>query len=318
MTDELVFKDERKEPRDIADQAWTVLIVDDEEEVHAVTKLALSDFEFCGRRLRFVHAYSAAEAKMILRERSDIALVLLDVVMESETAGLSVVEFVRNELGNRFLRIILRTGQPGQAPELDVIRLYDINDYKNKTELTQTRLYTTIYTSLSAYRDLVALDANRRGLEKVIEASAHIFELQSLAKFTQGVLEQLTALLFLGTDAVMIHASGAAVQAQLEIVAGTGSYALLSGQNAREALPATVLERIEDARRAELPIYGKNYFVRDQRNGDELIFYVGADAPLSVPDRSLIDLFCQNVAIAYKNVVRFEGLSHSGTRTDQS
>ena len=303
MNDELTFADEPAAATSVL-HAWQLLIVDDDVEVHTVTELALSDFRFAGRSLQFLHAYSGEEAQQLLRAHPEIALVLLDVVMEHERAGLQVVEFVRNELNNRFTRIVLRTGEPGQAPEIDVITRYDINDYKNKTELTRTRLFTTVYTGLATYRDLVALDAHRRGLEKVIEASAHIFEMRSMAQFTQGVLEQLSALLFLGQDSVMVHCSGVAAEelGTLRIVAATGSFATLLGHDARASLPAEVLGRIEAARRAQTNVYGHDYFVRDQKNGDELVFYIGADAPMSVPDRRLIELFCENVAIAHRNL----------------
>lgn len=293
---------------------WTLLIVDDDREVHTVTELALSDFRFAGRGLDFLHAYSGEEAKCVLREHPETALVLLDVVMESERAGLDVVEYVRTELQNRFVRIVLRTGQPGQAPELDVITRYDINDYKNKTELTRTRLFTTVYTGLATYRDLVALDANRRGLEKVIEASARIFEMRSMSRFTQGVLEQLGALLFFGQSSVMVHCSGVAAEERdvLRIVAATGTYAGLLGRDARAVLPQAVVDRIEAARTAETSLFGPDYFVRDQKNGEELIFYVGADAPLSVPDRRLVELFCRNVAIAHRNLRTLQSLVGGG------
>lgn len=309
MSDDLIFIDEPASAAALQG-TWPLAIVDDDPEVHSVTELALSDFRFGGRGLTFLHAYSGEEAQAMLRAHPEVALVLLDVVMETERAGLKVVEFVRNELKNHFIRIILRTGEPGQAPELDVITRYDINDYKNKTELTRTRLFTTVYTGLTTYRDLVALEANRRGLEKVIEASAHIFEMRSMAQFTQGVLEQLSALLFLGHDSVMVHCSGVAAEGQgaLRIVAATGSYAPLLGHDARAVLPSLVIERIEAARTSDSLVYGTDYFVRDQKNGDELIFYIGADVPLSVPDRRLVDLFCQNAAIAHRNIRLLQNL----------
>ena len=137
MDDDLVFADDEEGLESNGEALrWPLLIVDDEEEVHAVTKLALSGFEFAGRGLEFVSAHSASEAREVLRERRDIAVILLDVVMETDHAGLEVADFVRNVIENRFARIVLRTGQPGQAPEREVIRRYDINDYKEKTELT--------------------------------------------------------------------------------------------------------------------------------------------------------------------------------------
>ena len=306
MSNELKFADEPASPP-VSNGEWLLLIVDDEREVHSVTTLALQEFTFIGRKLRFLHAYSGAEAKQILKEQPDIALTLLDVVMETEQAGLDVVQYVRNVLGNKFIRIILRTGQPGQAPELDVITRYDINDYKYKTDLTRERLFTTVYTGLSTYRDLTALDANRRGLDKVIDALARINELRSLEHFAQGVLEQLTALLFLDRDAVMVHAAGIAARDQtqsLEIVAATGAFAPWVGRDALQVLPPEVLQRIQTARGHPGPHYGANYFIGDQPDSEngELLFYVGANRTLSSPDGELIEKFCKHVSIAYGNL----------------
>ena len=111
---------------------WVILIVDDEPQVHEVTELVMADFEFGGRHLLFLHAYSAAEARSLLLGRDDVALILLDVVMESEHAGLDLAREIREGMGNARSRIVLRTGQPGQAPEEHVIKHYDINDYKEK------------------------------------------------------------------------------------------------------------------------------------------------------------------------------------------
>lgn len=285
---------------------WTVLVVDDEPEIHTVTTLALEGMRFCGHGLRFLHAHSGAEAREILRKHREVSLILLDVVMETDHAGLEVVEYVRNGLGDPFVRIILRTGQPGQAPELQVITRYDINDYRHKTELTRERLYTTVYTALSTYRDLIALDANRRGLEKVIRATADLFEADSIEHLAQGVLEQLIALLFLRRDAVMLHAAGVAATGpgnELVIVAGTGQYAPLVGRSASSSLPSAVLAQIAEARGADCPVFGPNYFVRRDVNGStgEWVFYIAADQPLGEPDRVLIELFCRNVALARRH-----------------
>ena len=94
---------------------WKVILVDDDEEVHAVTKLVLSSFEWDGRSLEFLSAYSAAQAEKIFQEHDDIAIALIDVVMETDDAGLRLIKNVRNKLKNNTTRIVLRTGQPGQA-----------------------------------------------------------------------------------------------------------------------------------------------------------------------------------------------------------
>jgi CheY-like chemotaxis protein len=134
---------------------WKVLLVDDEPDIHDITKLTLSRFRLDGRGLTFLHAYTGEQAKEVLAREKDIALVFLDVVMEREDSGLEVARWMRQELDNQFTRIVLRTGQPGQAPEERVIVDYDINDYKEKTELDRTKLFTTTFAALRAYRDIM-------------------------------------------------------------------------------------------------------------------------------------------------------------------
>ncbi len=139
----------RKEDESL--EKWKILIVDDEEDIHSVTRIALKGFTFRGKPLEFYDAYSAAEAEKILKDHPDVALILLDVVMETTNAGLDLVKIIRDKLGNKVTQIIIRTGQPGQAPEREVIVSYEINDYKTKTELTSFKLFTVALASLRAF-----------------------------------------------------------------------------------------------------------------------------------------------------------------------
>jgi phosphoserine phosphatase RsbU/P len=169
--------------------AWQVLIVDDEPEVHDVTRLALQELVFRDRRLAFYSAYSAAEACAMLEGDNEIALVLLDVVMESDNAGLDLVRDIRERLGNQTVRIILRTGQPGQAPERSVVLDYDINDYCSKTDLTAQRLVTSVVSALRAYLAIDGLDALNRTLEA--EVAERTRELQAANDHLQASLTEL-------------------------------------------------------------------------------------------------------------------------------
>lgn len=137
------------------EDGWKVLIVDDEPDVHSLTKLLLRNFQYRGRGLVYISAYSAAEAQILLRDNPDIALVLLDVVMETEHAGLALVDYIRNELGNRSVQIVIRTGQAGQAPPLTVISNHGINDYREKTDLTQQTMILTVVKALRLYEDFL-------------------------------------------------------------------------------------------------------------------------------------------------------------------
>jgi serine phosphatase RsbU (regulator of sigma subunit) len=143
---------------DALNPRWRILIVDDEESVHQVTRLALDGFQFDGRGLDIDSAFSAAHARELLADSREYALMLVDVVMETDHAGLDFVNYVRNNLGNRLSRIVLRTGQPGLAPEKDVILKFDIDDYKAKTELTVDKLHTVVVTSLRSYQEIARIE----------------------------------------------------------------------------------------------------------------------------------------------------------------
>ncbi len=157
--DKIHFAEEQKEwnmpagnNHSIPSEPWKILITDDDKDIHYITDQVLSDFTFKGRTLSFLHAYSKKESEKILRDNPDIAVILLDVVLETDNAGLELIRYIRKELNNSITQIVIRTGQPGHAPEQSVIDKYEINDYRTKTELTAQKLFTLITTSLRAYR----------------------------------------------------------------------------------------------------------------------------------------------------------------------
>jgi response regulator RpfG family c-di-GMP phosphodiesterase len=268
----------------------------------------LKDFEFDGRGLYFLHAYSAEEARLLLEQHDDIAVALVDVVMESEHAGLDLVRHIRDTLKNDIIRLVLRTGQPGQAPERQVISEYDINDYKEKTELTAQKLFSTIYTSLRSYRDLMALVNNRRGLEHIIHASAHLFAIPHLNEFIQGVLEQLVALLYLGEDAVYVGCECIACEHQKgtsTIVAATGRFSHLVGLNPDNKLEPHILQLVRQAQEQKQSILRDRDFIGyfQPQDGREDVVYVCSNHPLTQSDLGLIEMFLHNVSIAYENVI---------------
>jgi DNA-binding MarR family transcriptional regulator/CheY-like chemotaxis protein len=176
------------------DQSWKILIVDDDVEVHTITQLALRDVVFEGKSLAFLSAYSSEEAQTTIQIHPDTAVILLDVVMETDNAGLHFVQYVRETLRNSLVRIVLRTGQPGQAPENVVAFTYGIDDYKTKTELTAQKLTIAVVTALRAFSTLMTLLDLSRGLESEIiqhkqtEINLRVSEMTAIAKVQQ--LEQ--------------------------------------------------------------------------------------------------------------------------------
>ncbi|CAN1211372.1 Diguanylate cyclase [Tumidithrix helvetica PCC 7403] len=196
VEDLLEFADEtdRVSPQNL--ECWKVLIVDDEVEIHNITRLALDDFIFDNKRLRFLSAYSGVDARQVMLDHPDVAVTLLDVIMESDDAGLVTAKYIRETLQNRAIRIILRTGQPGQVPERQAIVDYDIDDYKAKTEFTSQKLFTTIITALRSYKAYIALESINHELEKRVEdRTIKLQEEIEKRKQAEDVLSQSKSLL---------------------------------------------------------------------------------------------------------------------------
>ncbi|GGE85816.1 response regulator [Massilia psychrophila] len=286
---------------------WKVLLVDDEPDIHDVTKLTLARFRLDGRALAFLHAYSAAEAKEILARETDIALVFLDVVMEKEDSGLEVARWMRKEHGNQFTRIVLRTGQPGQAPEERVIVDYDINDYKEKTELDRTKLFTTTFAALRAYRDIMKVEdarlaavTYREGLERVIAASAHIFQQRNLKDFASGLLQQVVALLHL-EQSMLLRLSGAS------LITGETEYEILAqiGELGNDVICPELIAKLDEARHNRISrLHGDTYvgFFPNSSGKASLLVLKGVDE-ISDIDAQLLEVFCSGVAIAFDNIL---------------
>lgn len=150
---------------------WNVLIIDDEVDVLSVTKFALFNFKYMGRKLNLINATSKAEAIEKLKENRNIAVAFIDIIMEESDSGLKLVEYIREELNDYKMRLIIRTGQPGEYPEREVIERYEINDYKSKDELTENELYCTMTTALRAYCDLLMLEYYKDLEHKLIQDS---------------------------------------------------------------------------------------------------------------------------------------------------
>jgi len=285
---------------------WQILVVDDDAEVHAVTSLVLRNFQFENRPIQLIDAYSAAEAETIIQDNEDICLILLDVVMEHENAGLDFIKFVRQKTGNRKVRIILRTGHPGQAPEQNVIVDYDINDYKDKTELTAQKLRTAIIAALRSWRDITIIDANRKGLQKIIDALGSIFKLQSLKKLASGVLTQLAALLGMSRNSLCVS-SGMTItrvaEKKLQIMAASGEYERFIDCGSEACLPDDIRESIKEAFQVKQTIKKPAALVAysTSERGTENVIYLSGVQDLNEWETKLVDIFSLNAAIAFDN-----------------
>ncbi len=317
-SDELLFAEEHEVQPPMGQQTippWKVLIVDDETDVHQVTKMVLGDFSFMDRGIKLHHAYSASEARQQLDQHPDFAIILLDVVMESDDAGLQLVRHIRETLNNPFVRIILRTGQPGVAPLKSVIIDYDINDYKEKNELTDQKLFATMVATLREYEHVMKLEENRRalelnraGLEKIIHSTNAIFEMQSLRTFAQGVLLQFESLSGLDVHSLYTQVDGfSAIQEHMDfrILAGTGCYSTQLNSQVKEVLNETDLERISKAVKSKINVFGPDHLVFQIENSEGMshVLYIhGEQFAINNIDRELLEVFNSNISIAFENL----------------
>lgn len=318
--DDFLFIDDSDEDEILEDssgEVWKVLIVDDDPEIHSVTQLALSDLVVLGRRLEYFHAYSGEEAKELLSQDEDIVLVLLDVVMETDDAGLKVVKYIRTELERQDVRIVLRTGQPGYAPEESVIKDYDINDYKTKTELTRRKLVTTVYAAIRSYQQITTVNQSRLGLERIIEGSSNLLELHSIQKFGDGVLQQVKQLLHSFSQGIFC-ARGHGI---IDDADDLSLYVLAQDTSCQDNIVNTkidglnsqqIISSVNASFQQKEHIYAaKSATLYVARGGYRAVIYVEMEDDLSELDRQLLEVFLSNIAIGYENVHLFQKLRNA-------
>lgn len=308
--DALVFMDELSgdQLNDINKHqpGWRIMIIDDDPDVHSATMFALGNLEIQNRPLSFLHAYSATEAREILSHESNIAVILLDVVMEQEDAGLTLVNYVRKTLGLHDVRIILRTGQPGYAPEIDAIRDYDINDYKTKSELTRTKLYTTVTSAIRSYEQICAITANQRGLELIVNASTELMSQKGLQNFATGILQQIAILLGRKVEG-LICSSGEDNDSNkvdtFNVIAGNHGFVPFIEHDLSRHDNAELREILQQSLDRKSHIFTTKATALFFGNVGQRNICVFLQTPINELDKRLLDVFCSNVAVGLSNIM---------------
>jgi diguanylate cyclase (GGDEF)-like protein len=297
-------------------KAWRVLVVDDDDEVHAVTRMILGKMRYKDRGIEILSAYSAVEARAVMEQEQGIAVVLLDVVMETDDAGLRLVKEIREELFNTAVRIILRTGQPGQAPEERVIVDYDINDYKAKSELTAQKLFTTVISALRSYETIVSLIKTRKGLEKILDSSSALFQVHSIQNFASGVLTQLSGFLECQPNGIIcVRPDQSTIEDEwpcsgLQILASTGEYfkctnCLLDS----DCQHTEMLQLIHKALTEEKNQLSEHYTVLYFKTGDTpatAALLHGGMCDADENDRQLLEVFASKISLAFSNAIHYQ------------
>ena len=306
-------------PQPDGSRRWKIAVIDDDPAVHDGTRFALSDYRLNGQGLEIISAFSAAEGREVMRKHADIAAVLLDVIMETDSAGLDLVQFIRNEIKNETVRIILRTGQPGQAPERRVIVDYDINDYKAKTELTADKLFTSLTAALRSYQQLQRMLDTRRGLEVIIDAASTLYDFKSMQRLAEGVLMQLASLLDVDCAGILVVRDDGTSGDGISVLAGSGCYSRFIGARDANVLDAELRELVDTAFRQ------RRHDFKERRSilyictgsGREVVVLLEAEKHLSDTDRALVEIFSSRLAIAFDNVILYEKLQEANSRLEE-
>lgn len=316
--DIILIDDTEIAPEASVGRPWKILIADDDEQVRITTRFALSSCRILGRRLELYYAASAAEALDALRQTPDMAVILLDVVMENEYAGLDLVKQIRRDERFAALRIILRTGQPGYAPELEVIEKYDINDYHTKQDLSHTRLISALTAAVRSYDQIRTIIQSRLGLEKVVHASADLVERRALESFAEGVLIQIAMVLGLRPEGIVCVQRGSAFeedQDKLFIIGAAGNY----GEFINRTLDDMPDERIQQLLKTAIEQHQHQFLPQESvlflHNGNrEGAVYLHSERTLDETDRSLLTVFSSNISVGYENVSLFQSLRQAAYR----
>ncbi|WP_022663752.1 response regulator [Desulfospira joergensenii] len=284
---------------------WKILVVDDEDEVHRITRILLKDYRFEDKKIQILSAYSGEEARDILNREQDIALIFMDVVMEEDDTGLKLVDYVRKEMDNSIVRIVLRTGQPGKAPEQRVIFEYDINEYRTKPEFTAQKLFTSVTACLRAYKSLKSIQRNREGLESIINSSSGIFQHQSVASFGRQALGRLLDILKLNRDQKIDSACFTGMRGEnLLLRAGTGIYSGKERAEPGRILPKDIWARCKDLLESggEFFLSGAYAGVFTSKEGFACLLYIDTERPLSFTEKYLLRIYVNNIAIGFDNI----------------
>lgn len=286
--------------------AWKVAIIDDDRQVHAVTRLVLANTLIDNIPLEFLDAYSAAEGLRLFQDYPDIALAFIDVIMETDDAGLQLIHRIRHELGNHTTRIVLRTGQPGNSPEETVIRDYDINDYKSKIELTDTKLKTCTFSCIRSYRDIVTIENSQRGMRRVLDASDSVLLSRSLYQFGNAVLEHTIQLLGIDTTEMYLVTRHEDLYGDTEVtlLAATGSAVELRNEWNTSILPTEVKSRIMETLANKKSSHDDGIFIgyynTDPRT--ESVLYTNFRSPHSELQQDILRLFAANITLIFQNL----------------
>jgi len=287
---------------------WRILVVDDDESVHHITRLVLADAVIENRTLEIVSAYSSAQAKDILKNDDTFCMAFVDVVMETDHAGLDLVEWIRKKKRNQAIRLVLRTGQAGTAPEATVIKEFDINDYKEKTDFTAGKMTTTVYASIRAYRDITTIQRSLDAFKQLIKSTHALLKINQFKAFGSAALNHLLTLMEVESSALYIARSQRDFDQESTnlIIACTGKYTSESDSLENSQIDDEVKMLIQKVFSEESSFSNDDCFVGFyQTSADSSsVLYVEFEDDAEHFRSSLVELYATNVALILESLTK--------------
>lgn len=309
------FDAESESPHTRDKSRWVVLSVEDNALFQQTLVHTLKNMLIHGHSLEVLTASNSAEARLMLEQRADINLVFLDVVMETDDAGLQLVNVIRHTLNNPIIRIILLTGQPGQAPSRQVMERYDIDDYWTKTELREDNLFNTLNGNLKTWRRMEELRTAREGMENVVAASQAISRRHDALQFSQTVLDEIDRIIGISDGGIMSLELDDLVSnpTRSEIIVATGQFKYLIGQPIDVLNNDLMLRQIQRAikyRKHQFHGYcSVLFFAHEQPESINYVIVVRSIVPLTEADIHLLKVFGENIFNGFANLALTENLN---------
>lgn len=304
-----MFKEDKDGAINIQNGVWKILIADDDNFIHRMIKEMNQDIRFENKKIEFYSAYTSQEAKNLMEENEDMALILLDVFIEEQNSGLNLVEYIREELKNSDIRIVLMTGKGSITLQEQAILNYDINGYEIKSDLFSKKMNTVILSTLRSYRDINKIKNNKLVMGKVVESISKLYETNSIEEFLSGSLDYISSVInqAQGQRACSINSFAAVKQGQtniFNILDGRGRYAKSINNRIRETVSESDLAKISKIyKNGDHEFFDDCYISRYiSSGGNEVIIFIETDCKIENIDIELLDVFHKSISATFDSL----------------
>lgn len=310
-----VFDEELEEDSSTIKKIKVLTVEDDINYQHALTNSLKEMRPEDNCEIEVLTANSVSQAALVLSLHPDIALTFIDVVMEDDDSGLRLVSTIREVIGNADMRIVLLTGQPGFAPEQQIMKTLDIDEYWNKSDVSAEKLQSIVTSNLRTWKYISQISSARKGLQLVLDASRSINSKHDMGSFSKAVLEEISNILNVtegGGIMCSTQSDGEIIRAHISTA--NGCFDGFEGKliDDRVLLPQIYsdFERALDEKRH---VFSEHhtifYFCNKEIAGESYITIVQSDNEISEQNEYLLKVFSENVSTGFSNIALLNKLT---------